>query len=55
LGFVFFGRVVARGVEAMGRNPLAGSLIAVSVVFNLILTVVIMLVGLGIAYLILKL
>lgn len=55
LGFTFFGRVAKSGVEALGRNPLAGKLIQVNVVFNLILTVVIMLGGLTIAYFILTL
>lgn len=54
-GFVFFGRVAHSGVEALGRNPLAGSIIHTSVIINLILTVVIMLGGLGLAYLILVL
>ncbi len=53
LGFVFFGRVSSRGVEALGRNPLAGRMIQFGIVFNLILTLSIMLFGLGLAYLIL--
>lgn len=53
LGFIYFGRVAHAGVEAIGRNPLAGRLIQVSVLMNVFLTIVIVLVGLGIAYLIL--
>lgn len=53
LGFIYFGRVAMTGVEALGRNPMAGRLIQLGVVLNLILTVGIMTVGLGIAYLIL--
>ncbi|MCL4353977.1 hypothetical protein M1349_00710 [Patescibacteria group bacterium] len=53
LGFVYFGKVAMNGVEALGRNPLAGKLIQFSVVLNLILTMVIVGVGLIIAYLIL--
>ncbi|MEK7526180.1 MAG: hypothetical protein AAB546_01730 [Patescibacteria group bacterium] len=53
LGFIYFGRVVKTGVEALGRNPLAGRMIQLTVVFNILLTIVIVLVGLGIAYLIL--
>lgn len=53
LGFIYFGRVAMNGVEALGRNPLAGRLIQLSVVFNLLLTVGIMGIGLAIAYLIL--
>lgn len=53
LGFTYFGKVAMNGVEALGRNPLAGRLIQLSVVFNLLLTIGIMGVGLAIAYLIL--
>lgn len=53
LGFVYFGRVVKTSVEALGRNPLAEKSILLSIVFNLFATVIIMGIGLGIAYLIL--
>lgn len=53
IGFTYFGRVAAKGVEAVGRNPLAGRLIEFSVVLNILLTAVIIGVGLMIAYLIL--
>lgn len=53
LGFMYFGRVAKTGVEAVGRNPLASRTIQLSVIFNIILTAVIMLAGLGLAYLIL--
>lgn len=53
LGFTFFGRVAQKGVEAVGRNPLAGRLIEFSVVLNILLTAVIIGVGLVVAYLIL--
>lgn len=55
LGFGFFGRVSSRGVEAVGRNPLASRMILLSVVFNVILTLVIMAVGVAVAYFILVL
>lgn len=55
LGFIYFGRVTRTGIEAMGRNPLAGRMIELSLVFHLSLTVVIIASGLGIAYLILVL
>jgi len=55
LGFIYFGRVTKAGVEAIGRNPLAGRMIEVTVVFHILLTIVIVLSGLGIAYLILVL
>lgn len=53
LGFVYFGRVARTGVEALGRNPLAGRMIEFSVVFHVGLTIAIMGFGLAIAYLIL--
>lgn len=55
LGFIYFGRVARSGVEAIGRNPLAGRAIQFSVILNLLLTIVIMATGLVIAYLILVL
>ncbi len=55
LGFIFFGRTTSRGVEALGRNPLAARIIALSMAFNLFLTVVVILAGLALAYLILML
>jgi hypothetical protein len=55
MGFVYFGRVVKTGVEALGRNPLAERSILVGIVFNLITTIVIMGIGMAIAYLILVL
>lgn len=55
LGFVYFGRVARSGVEAMGRNPMAGRLISLGIILNVGLTIVIIAVGLGIAYLILVL
>jgi hypothetical protein len=53
LGFVYFGRVAKQGVEALGRNPLAGKAIQITVVLNLVLTVAIMAGGLVLAYIIL--
>lgn len=53
IGFTYFGKVAQKGVEAVGRNPLAGRLIEFSVILNIFLTGVIIFVGLAIAYLIL--
>ncbi len=53
LGFVYFGRVAKSGVEAIGRNPLASKMIQLSVFIHVLITIVIILVGLIIAYLIL--
>jgi hypothetical protein len=53
VGFIYFGRVTSKGVEAMGRNPLAARTIQINLVLNLILMVVIIVAGLGIGYMIL--
>ena len=55
LGFLFFGRISSRGVEAVGRNPLAGGKIMASVILNVLLTVIIVVAGVAIAYMILVL
>lgn len=55
LGMVYFGRSSRAGIEAIGRNPLAKRVIQLTVFLNIVLTIVIVLVGLGIAYLILVL
>lgn len=53
LGMIYFGRASRAGIEAVGRNPLAKQTIQFTVIMNIVLTIVIVLVGLGIAYLIL--
>ena len=53
LGFMYFGRIARTGVEALGRNPLAARIIQLGIVINVLLTALIILVGIGIAYLIL--
>jgi F0F1-type ATP synthase membrane subunit c/vacuolar-type H+-ATPase subunit K len=53
LGFIYFGRMARAGVEALGRNPLAARQIQLNVLVNSIVTVIIILVGLGSAYLVL--
>ncbi len=53
LGFIYFGRVTKAGVEAIGRNPLAGRTIQITVILNILLTLAIMGGGLLIAYIIL--
>jgi len=55
VGFSSFGRISGRGIEALGRNPLARRSIQIGIVFNFILTAVIMLLGLLLAYFILTL
>lgn len=53
LGFIYFGRVAKAGIEAIGRNPLATRVIQISVILHIVITIVIILSGLGMAYLIL--
>lgn len=55
LGFIYFGRVSRAGIEAMGRNPLARRMIQISVLFNILITIAIVIGGLIVAYLILVL
>lgn len=53
LGMIYFGRASRSGIEAVGRNPLAKKVIQLTIFLNIVLTTVIVLVGLSIAYLIL--
>lgn len=53
IGFSSFGKITGSSVEALGRNPLAGAAIRRVMLFNFILTFVIMAMGLGVAYFIL--
>lgn len=54
-GFLTFGRTAAKGVEALGRNPAAKSIIYLGIIFNVSIVIVIVLVGLAVAFLILRL
>lgn len=53
VGFWFFGRTSSRGVEAIGRNPLARRFILVSVLLNVVITLTVMGLGVALAYMIL--
>jgi F0F1-type ATP synthase membrane subunit c/vacuolar-type H+-ATPase subunit K len=53
LGMIYFGRSSRTGIEAVGRNPLAKRVIQLTIFMNIVLTIVIVMVGLAIAYLIL--
>lgn len=53
LGVRFFSRVTTKGLEALGRNPLARRSIMVGIVINSGLVIGVMLFGLVVAYLIL--
>lgn len=54
-GFRFFAHTSRNGVEAIGRNPLASKVILLSVGINTLITIVIMLLGVALGYLILVL
>ena len=47
----YFGRISSLGIEALGRNPLAGRIIIFSIVLHVILAFTIIAVGLAVAYL----
>jgi hypothetical protein len=53
LGFVYFGRAAGLGVEAIGRNPLASRKIQFAVFLHVLITIIIVLTGLGLGYLVL--
>lgn len=55
LGFMTFGRAAAKGIEALGRNPAAKSIIQLGIVFNVVIVVAIVAAGLTVAFLILRL
>jgi len=53
LGFVYFGRAAGMGIEAVGRNPLASRKIQATVLIHVVVTVVIVVSGFALAYLVL--
>lgn len=53
LGFTYFGRLAKAAIDAIGRNPLAHKTINLTVIFHILVTIIIALAGIGIAYLIL--
>jgi hypothetical protein len=53
-GFFYFGRVASRGVEALGRNPLASRTIQFGIIMNVIITIVIIGTGLLISFFIIR-
>lgn len=55
LGFISFGRMASKGVEALGRNPLGGKLIEFGIFLNVLITLIIIASGLVVAFLILRL
>jgi F0F1-type ATP synthase membrane subunit c/vacuolar-type H+-ATPase subunit K len=55
LGFYYFGKVAAKGVDALGRNPMASRMIQFGIIINVIITVATIGSGLIIAIIILRL
>lgn len=55
LGFLSFGRVARSGIEALGRNPLAGRMIQFGIFLNVLITIAIIISGIAIAYFVLRL
>ncbi len=54
IGFATFSRAVLKGVEAIGRNPLARTSIQFSILLNIVLTIVTALLGILAAFIILR-
>ncbi|MBI1863426.1 hypothetical protein HYS00_04900 [Candidatus Microgenomates bacterium] len=54
-GFLYFGRIAAMGIEALGRNPLASRMIQLGIFLNVVLTAMIIGGGIFISVLILRL
>jgi len=54
-GYLTFARIASRGIEAVGRNPLASKAINFSIVVNVAITISIVLAGLILAYFIIVL
>ncbi len=55
IGFITFSRAMAKGVEGIGRNPLAKNAIQFSIIINAALTAAIALIGVIASFLILRL
>ena len=54
-GFYMFGRIALRGIEALGRNPLARTVIMTGIITNSLLTVTLVVIGIVVAYIIITL
>ncbi len=55
IGFFSFGRIANAGIEALGRNPLAGRMIQLGIMLNVLITVAIIASGVVMAYFVLRL
>ncbi len=55
IGFLIFAKAINTGIEALGRNPLAGKQIQFSIIFNILLIIVIVAAGTALGYLVIRL
>ncbi len=55
IGFFYFGRIAKSGVDSLGRNPLAGRMIQTGIFVNVFLALVVIAVGVLLAYVIIRL
>lgn len=55
IGFYSYGNIARTGIEALGRNPMAARVIQLGILFNVGITIAIILSGLFIAYIIINL
>ena len=55
IGFFSFGRIANTGIEALGRNPLAGRMIQLGIMLNVLITIAIIASGVVMAYFVLRL
>lgn len=54
-GFLIFGKTISTGIEALGRNPLAGRMIQLSIIFNVVLIIIIIMSGITLSYILIRL
>ncbi len=54
-GFYLFGRTANKGIDALGRNPLAARMIQLGIIFNVAITIAVIASGIIVAYLVLRL
>jgi hypothetical protein len=54
IGFSSFGKTARTGVEALGRNPMAGKMIQIGIIFNTVISLAIIGAGLALSVVILR-
>lgn len=53
-GFFVFTRAVNSGIQALGRNPLAGRMIQLSIIFNVVLVIIVITSAIGVIWIFLR-